>query len=316
MIENYKKIVLLGIAILFLLNSFGVQFPSSESSNSDYIDQMQPEYTGESGLINEEKTWAQSFNPSYAILSRIKLFIKDSGSTGEITVSIRKEKDGKDLSSIKKSTSLISDQSYSWIEFDFSDIVVEEKKTYYIICKHSTLQGISWAASSTNPYSMGKAYYRDTNTDKWEPWENDLPFPYSFDMCFKTFGLEHRPDKPIRPIGPSQVKKGQTVSFSTVTTDLDGNQIRYGWDFDNDDLVDNWTSFYPSNITVVTNHSWDDKDVFFIKVLAEDEHGFQSEWSPSMAVSVPKNRFNTIEDIISYLFTLIKSHRFSLKHIS
>jgi hypothetical protein len=302
---NFNKMLLIGILFLFINN---VQPVYSATSNSDCLDQMQPEYTGDYGKIHEERSWAQSFQPSYAILSRIQLFIKDSGSSGEITVSIRKDRNDKDLTSIKKSTSLISDHSYNWVEFDFSDIQVEEGQTYYIICRHSVQQDLFWAASSNDPYDDGKAYFKTSNSNRWEAWENDLPFPYSFDLCFKTFGLEHRPNKPMRPEGPSQVKKGKTVTFTTVTTDLDGDQIKYGWDFDNDEQVDKWTSFHPSNKTVMINHSWNDKDVYLIKVIAEDDKGFQSEWSPSMSVSVPKYRLRTIEDIFNYLFHLIKCY--------
>lgn len=296
-------IVILGLLCTNLLFVSGASF-----QNSDQLDQIQSEYSGHDGLISNWKDWGQSFKPSFAILSRVKLYLKDFSSSENIILSIREDRDGDDLTLVEKDTSLIPDSTYSWIEFDFPDIEVEEGKTYFMVCRFSARDTIYWAASSDNPYNEGKAYYNTLNdTNGWEAWENDLPFPYSFDLCFKTFGSEHRPEKPSRPEGPSQVRKGQQVTFKSMTTDLDGDRIRYGWDFDDDDQVDTWTSFYPSNKTIMINHSWNEKDVFLIKVIAEDEKGFQSKWSPSMSVSVAKEKTKTEQNIFWLFWDQIQS---------
>jgi hypothetical protein len=42
-------------------------------------------------------------------------------------------------------------------------------------------------------------------------------------------------------------------------------------------------------------------------VIAEDDKGFQSKWSPSMSVSVAREKSKQIQDIVSFLLEKIQS---------
>lgn len=87
------------------------------------------------------------------------------------------------------------------------------------------------------------------------------------------------PSTPIKPIGPSTGKVDTSYTFSTSSIDSDGDQIKYGWDWDDDDVVDEWTDFSISGQTVNTIHSWSTPGTYQIKVVARDEHGAESSFS-------------------------------------
>lgn len=98
------------------------------------------------------------------------------------------------------------------------------------------------------------------------------------------------PNQPAQPDGPNSGTPGIEYEFKTSTNDLDGDKIRYGWDWNSDKEVDEWTSYYLSSEMVTTVHSWENKGIFFVRVIAEDENGFQSEWSKPLTVTMPRNK--------------------------
>jgi hypothetical protein len=109
------------------------------------------------------------------------------------------------------------------------------------------------------------------------------------------------PEIPDMPSGETNVKTGVEYGYSTKSSDLDGDMIKYGWDWDGDGTVDEWTDFYDSGVTVSTSRSWDEEDVYEIKVKARDEHGAESGWSEPLTVNVEKSKsktYNSFEKII------------------
>lgn len=97
------------------------------------------------------------------------------------------------------------------------------------------------------------------------------------------------PEIPEKPDGPSEGVQYGELTFSTSTTDPEGEQIRYGWDFDEDDVVDKWTNFYNSGETVYVSHTWEETGEYDIKVIAEDLNNRQSGWSEPLTVTINEN---------------------------
>ena len=105
-----------------------------------------------------------------------------------------------------------------------------------------------------------------------------------------TQGNENNPPlTPSRPTGPTEGKKGVEYTFSTSTIDPDSDDIRFGWDWDDDSTVDEWTEYNNSGMTIHTNHRWNNKGIYYLKVLAEDEHGMQTPFSDSLPVIIGIN---------------------------
>ena len=93
------------------------------------------------------------------------------------------------------------------------------------------------------------------------------------------------PETPMTPAGPTFVELGIEYQYTSSTIDTDGDDIRYRFDW-GDGNMSNWTAFVPSNTSVSLNYSWASISTFAVHVLAQDENGLNSSWSPPLNVTV------------------------------
>jgi len=98
------------------------------------------------------------------------------------------------------------------------------------------------------------------------------------------------PNIPTLPDGASNGVIRDSYTYSVSTDDPDGHRIKYGFDWDGDDQVDDWTELVDSGSIASQSHTWYSKGIYDIKVKAQDEYGEQSDWSKSLTVSIPKNK--------------------------
>ena len=103
------------------------------------------------------------------------------------------------------------------------------------------------------------------------------------------YGENNPPDKPNKPEGSISGAVGIEYTYSTHSIDVDNDEIRYGWDWDGDNVLDEWTDFYPSGETVNTSHIWNYEGIYNVKVKAEDDRGGQSGFSSPLAVHIISN---------------------------
>jgi len=106
------------------------------------------------------------------------------------------------------------------------------------------------------------------------------------------------PYQPEDPSGPSIGITEFSYQFSTSATDPDDDTIRYGWDWNEDDIVDDWTDYYPSSTSVNIYHSWNVAGTYIVKVIAEDNVGGLSEFSSALTVMIVVNIPPNTPDII------------------
>ncbi|MCD6361981.1 MAG: PKD domain-containing protein [Armatimonadetes bacterium] len=120
--------------------------------------------------------------------------------------------------------------------------------------------------------------------------DNDEGYPVEVEIQNATLNvrINHPPSRPIL-LGPSSGYTGISYTFTVSSTDPDGDKIRYGFDWNNDGVVDEWSNYYESGVISTASHSWSSPGSYQIKVIAEDEHGLQSDWSDikSMEISQP-----------------------------
>ena len=284
-VDKKKQLILLIITCVVCMQPATLSIAFNED---DALDQKQTDYTFDTAEINKLYRCAQSFIPSVVLLSRVKLYMTIIRPENEIVVSIRKNLDESDLTSVTVQAASVQNNSMRWVEFDFPDIIVEPGEPYYIVCNYMSMYSLQWAASFNNLYLKGKAFSQEINPpENWKPWEDDMPFPYSVDFCFKTYGKYHPPNQPLEPNGPNQLPINRIGQYTTTAEDLDGDLIRYGWDWNDDDIVDEWTQYYKSGENCTVNHSFSKRGIHKIKVIAEDIDGYQSKWSFSKSLSVP-----------------------------
>lgn len=164
--------------------------PGIATCNSDELDQSQPTMTffGPVGQFyltsNKNYIMVQSFKPTKNLLTRVELMAgKNSTTTYAFTVAIRDDLNGSDLTSISVPAESFPAENFSWIEFDFNDIMVTPGQTYYIVSStvNATSNWYAWGLNSSNAYPNGTVYWTINNGANWtnEP---------TLDMTFKTYG--------------------------------------------------------------------------------------------------------------------------------
>lgn len=102
------------------------------------------------------------------------------------------------------------------------------------------------------------------------------------------------PGKPVQPSGKTKVKVGETCMYSTLAVDPNDDMVKYGWDWDGDKDVDEWTDFVDSGETCIVYHTWTSKELengnSQIFVRAQDINGEIGVWSDPLGITKPRNR--------------------------
>jgi len=99
-------------------------------------------------------------------------------------------------------------------------------------------------------------------------------------------GGNNPPNTPLTPSGPASGSIGTSYSYSTSTTDDDGDQVNYGFDWDGNGVVDEWSGLLDSGDPCSMSHSWGSAGIYQVKVKAKDVHGAESGWSTDLTVTI------------------------------
>jgi hypothetical protein len=100
-----------------------------------------------------------------------------------------------------------------------------------------------------------------------------------------------RPNKPNRPSGSNEGIVNEEYVYSSSTTDPDGDQIYYLFNWD-DESDSGWVGPYVSGDNCSVSHTWTRRGNYEIKVKTKDIHEGESEWSNSLSISIPRNKGN------------------------
>lgn len=117
----------------------------------------------------------------------------------------------------------------------------------------------------------------------------------------KTFIYTRAPSKPNKPAGQTQGKPGEAYTYTTSTTDPDGDQVAYWFDW-GDGTNSGWTARYASGATTSASHTWNAKGTYQIKVKAKDIHGVESAWSDPLSVQMPLSLGMRGAHLLEHLF--------------
>jgi len=109
------------------------------------------------------------------------------------------------------------------------------------------------------------------------------------------------PDKPNQPSGETNGKIGRQYFYTTNTTDPDGDQVYYLWDW-GDGSTSIWFGPYDSGITFNTHHNWTIKGSYSIKVKAKDIYGNESVWSDPLPITMPFSYHMTLLQLLQRFF--------------
>ena len=118
------------------------------------------------------------------------------------------------------------------------------------------------------------------------------------------------PNTPSSPSGPDTGTHGPSYSFTATTTDPDGDQIAFQFDW-GDGSESAWSSFVNSGSSATMSHSWSGQMTYQVKAKAKDSYGGETAWStahdivigqPPATPSSPSGPGSGMRDV-SYSFT-------------
>lgn len=109
------------------------------------------------------------------------------------------------------------------------------------------------------------------------------------DVVISRAIVNKEPNTPSTPEGPSIGRTKVIYEYTTDTTDPNGHDVRYGWDWNDDDFIDEWTGYSGSGELITVEHSWATAGIYNVKVKAEDIYGAQSDFSLPKTVDISDN---------------------------
>jgi hypothetical protein len=104
------------------------------------------------------------------------------------------------------------------------------------------------------------------------------------DMVISLEIISKPPNTPPIPSGPVYPCVNGTFTYSTSTTDPDGDNICYQFDWGDGSTTT--TDWYPPGATASASHSWSSTGAYNIRVRAKDTYGTWSDWSSPLTVTV------------------------------
>jgi hypothetical protein len=108
------------------------------------------------------------------------------------------------------------------------------------------------------------------------------------DLTMGPVAISDPPETPANPDGPDHGVPDDIIEFTASTTDPDGDQLYYMFDWGDGEFSD-WEGPYPSGETGSASHSWDELGEYNVMVIARDEWGRKSEWSDVTVFPVIEN---------------------------
>jgi len=119
-----------------------------------------------------------------------------------------------------------------------------------------------------------------------------------------SMGDNMPPNTPQQPDGPTggiifnRVVVGNDYTYTTVTTDPDGHDVAYLWDW-GDDTVTEWSATSSSSVGISESRTWTEAGTYEVKVKAKDDpngdgdisDGLESAWSEPLIVTVRNKIF-------------------------
>jgi hypothetical protein len=111
------------------------------------------------------------------------------------------------------------------------------------------------------------------------------------------------PEQPEKPQGPTLGVVNKELTYSSVTTDPDGEQVFYKFNW-GDNTSSEWIGPYDSGNRGEASHIWEKPGEYEIAVKAKDEYGGVSRWSDPLSITIIQGPLLDIGIISGGLFRI------------
>jgi len=139
------------------------------------------------------------------------------------------------------------------------------------------------------------------DTDDESPQYSDYPEGCGSEISLNVGNLP--PDDPQKPNGEDEGVTKLEYTFTSHTTDPEGEQIYYLFDW-GDNTTSDWVGPYNSGALASASHAWSYAGDYDIKVKAKDINGSESKWSDPHSFHILKAPFIKVYQIYSGFFSI------------
>jgi hypothetical protein len=158
--------------------------------------------------------------------------------------------------------------------------------TWAIQCSNGQMNSGSGASNGTKSLALSGLVSSTT----YKIWVNatDPDGSSLYTRAWYTFTTQQNapPNKPNKPSGTASGKINTLYTYTTSTTDPNGDQVYYNWSW-GDGNYSGWLGPFASGATASADHKWTVKKSYELKVKAKDPSGNESVWSDPLQVSMP-----------------------------
>ena len=164
--------------------------------------------------------------------------------------------------------------------------------TWTIQCSNGQGNNATGAANGTKSLSLSGLASSTTYTvwvNATDPTGSNL-----YTRAWYTFRTQQNlpPGQPNKPSGNASGKIKTLYTYTTSTTDPNGDQVYYNWSW-GDGNYSGWLGPFGSGASTSASHQWTAKGSYSIKVKAKDVFGAESNWSDPLPVTMPQNNVFT-----------------------
>lgn len=193
--------------------------------------------------------------------------------------------------------------SMGWFEIPLSTPVqIDVSKDVWVSVQVTHAVGEYPLGVDPGPVVPGKGGWISIDGVTWMQLGIDIPtLNCNWNIWAKVELFSEPPLKPQRPTGPMQGFTSVHYTYSTSTTDPEGDQIYYQWSW-GDGSSSDWVGPYDSGATISELHAWDQAGTFEVTVKAKDSNNVESEWSDSLLVLISEAPNIEIGEITGGLF--------------
>ena len=220
-----------------------------------------------------------------------------------------------DAGTSKKPGPLLTSEAFTtaassdWEETILSNpATIDASKDIWVSVQITHAVGEFPAGVDPGPMVPGKGGWITMDGVTWEQ-IGDVGLNYNWNIWAEVKILSDPPEKPQRPDGPIEGIVGVEYTFSTSTTDPEGEQVYYLWDW-GDSASTDWLGPFDSGETVYASHIWTEADTYNITVKAKDVYNVESNWSDAKTIYITDTAILEIGNITGGLFkvsTVIKN---------
>ena len=126
----------------------------------------------------------------------------------------------------------------------------------------------------------------DSISEAWYFLPTGMPAGYTIVNCgVLNMRPNTSPNIPSAPSGPDNGTPNTSYTFTTTTTDPDGDEVAFKFDW-GDGTQSAWTSYVDSGSSASKSHSWSAKGTYYVKVKAKDTYNAESGWSATHPITI------------------------------